>query len=140
MINTYPSHVKPIKDIRKREVEAFFEFVSTADTERAIKARSYHVLGEYTAADFETTSQMFTDAGGSASFAFLGRDVNDQQSIIETVDDAGHEVVLHGHRHVSFGDLDYDTAYSDLSKGLSSIEDETGIRPQGFFAPFKWSC
>ncbi|WP_416841276.1 polysaccharide deacetylase family protein [Haloferax sp. DFSO52] len=126
-----------ISDMKRREVEAFLSFVAGAETDRAVKARSYHILATYDESDFGRVSDLFTDVGATASIAFLGRDVDDQGAYIEMVHDAGHEVTLHGHRHVKFGGLSYDTAYDDLSNGMAAIEDATSITPTGFFAPFK---
>lgn len=124
-------------DRKRREVEAFLSFVAGAETDRAVKARSYHILREFDRADYERVSDLFTEAGATAGFAFLGRDVEDEAEIIEMVDAQGHEAVIHGHRHVKFGDLTYETAHDDLSTGMDAIEDATSISPAGFFAPFK---
>lgn len=130
-------------DIRMRETKAFLSFVAGieetggADYERALDARSYHILADYTNGDFEALSDTLLAADATGSVAFLGRDVEEQAPAIEAVDAAGHEVTLHGHRHVSFGDLPYETAYDDLSTGIAAIEDASGITPTGFFAPFK---
>lgn len=130
-------------DIRLRETKAFLSFVAGIeetegeDYERALDARSYHILADYTNDDFSSLSDALLDADATGSVAFLGRDVDEQAPAIEAVDDAGHEVTLHGHRHVSFGDLSYDTAYDDLSTGMGAIEDASGVTPTGFFAPFK---
>ncbi|WP_332900234.1 polysaccharide deacetylase family protein [Haladaptatus sp. CMSO5] len=126
-----------ISDMKRREVEAFLSFVAGAETERAVKARSYHILATYEQEDFERVSDLFTDVGATAGFAFLGRDVDDQAPSIEMVADRGHEVVLHGHRHVKFGGLSYETAHDDLSQGMAAIEDAASVTPTGFFAPFK---
>jgi peptidoglycan/xylan/chitin deacetylase (PgdA/CDA1 family) len=127
----------PIPDIRKREVAAYFSFVSTAETQRAIDARTYHVLREYDDADFERVLDTFEAHDATASVAFLGRDAEERASIMAAVEDSGHEVVCHGHRHVKFGDLSYETAHDDLSAALDAIEDASGVTPTGFFAPFK---
>ena len=126
-----------IADIRKREVRAYFSFVSTAETDRAIDARTYHVLREYDDGDFERVLGTIEDAGASASVAFLGRDAEERAGITSAVDRRGHEVVCHGHRHVKFGDLSYETARDDLSTAVAAIEDASGVTPTGFFAPFK---
>lgn len=129
--------MEPVHDSRQREVEAFLSFVSNADTERAIRARSFHVLGHFAPDDFRALSDDVRSHGATASFAFLGRDAEEQGAAIADVHSAGHEVVIHGHRHVSFGDLDYDTAYGDLERGMNAIEYYSGVTPSGFFAPFK---
>lgn len=130
---------------RRREVETWFEFVASVnesyDTEagrgRAIAARAYHVLGEFEDEDYHHLSSVLLDAGASGSFVFLGRDIDEQASIIERLDEDGHEVALHGNRHVSWSALDYDTAYEYLVRGFDAIVDATGVIPRGFFAPLK---
>lgn len=125
-----------IADIRKREVTAYFSFVSNADTQRAIDARTYHVLREYDD-DFLKQLDAFEDADTKTSVAFLGRDAEERADVMTAVDDRGHEVVCHGHRHVKFGDLTYETAHDDLSTAVNAIQDASGVTPTGFFAPFK---
>jgi peptidoglycan/xylan/chitin deacetylase (PgdA/CDA1 family) len=126
-----------IPDIATREVEAYFSFVSNAETERAVKARTFHVLRAFDHADFTGVLDTFEAAGATASVAFLGRDADRQAETLTAVEERGHEVVCHGHRHVEFGDLSYETAHDDLSRALEAFEDEAGVTPTGFFAPFK---
>jgi peptidoglycan/xylan/chitin deacetylase (PgdA/CDA1 family) len=126
-----------IEDIRKREVAAYFSFVSNADTQRAIDARTYHVLREYDDEDFYRILDLFEAADAVASVAFLGCNAEERADVMAAVDDRGHEVVCHGHRHVKFGDLSYETAHDDLSAAVSAIRDVSGVTPTGFFAPFK---
>lgn len=120
-----------------REAKAYLSFVAGADSDRAVDARSYHVTRRYDADDFAELSTVLERTGSTAGIAFLGRDATDRANTIERLHDDGHEIVLHGHRHVKFGSLSYETAYDDLATGISSIEDATGIAPSGFFAPFK---
>lgn len=126
-----------ISDIRKREVAAYFSFVSTAETEQAVNARTYHVLREFDDDDFTGVLDTFEAHDTRTSVAFLGRDAEERAAIMATVDSRGHEVVCHGHRHVRFGDLSYETAHDDLSAAVAAIEDASGVTPKGFFAPFK---
>lgn len=126
-----------IADIRKREVAAYFSFVSNADTQRAIDARTYHVLREYDDEDFYRILDLFEEADAAAGVAFLGRDAEERADVMAAVEDRGHEVVCHGHRHVKFEDLSYETAHDDLSAAVNAIEDASDVTPTGFFAPFK---
>jgi peptidoglycan/xylan/chitin deacetylase (PgdA/CDA1 family) len=50
--------------------------------------------------------------------------------------DDGHEIAFHSHRHHTYADLSYETAYDAITTGVSAIENETGITPEGFFVPF----
>lgn len=120
-----------------REAKAYLSFVAAADSDRAVDARSYHVTRHYDADDFAALSTLLARTESTGSVAFLGRDANDRAATIERLRADGHEIVLHGHRHVKFGSLSYDTAHDDLATGLAAIEDATGITPSGFFAPFK---
>ena len=124
-------------DAKTREFETFLSFAAAADSEAALAVRAFHVLAEFRHADFMAVADGLDESGAAASFAFLGRDVERQAETIESVDRAGHEVVLHGHRHVGFASLSYETAMDDLSTGMAAIEDATGITPRGFFAPFR---
>lgn len=126
-----------LSDMKLREAKAYLSFVAGADTERAIDARSYHITRHYDADDFTDLVATLERTGSTASIAFLGRDAEERAGTMSAVYDAGHEIVLHGHRHVKFGELDYDTAHSDLSQGMNAIEDAAGHAPTGFFAPFK---
>lgn len=126
-----------VPEMLEREVRAYFEFVAGAETERAVRARTFHVLRTFDEADFGRVFEAFERADATASVAFLGRDAADQAPVIEAADDRGFEVACHGHRHVRFGDLSYDRAHADLSAAVEAIEGESGVRPTGFFAPFK---
>ncbi|MFB6129445.1 MAG: polysaccharide deacetylase family protein [Salinigranum sp.] len=126
-----------IPDRLRREVEAYFSFVSNAETERAIQARAYHVIRTFDDDDFASVLDVFEAAGATASVDFLGRDAEEQGAIMAAVDERGHEVVCHGQRHTMFGDLTYEEAHDELSTALDAIEDASGVSPNGFSAPFK---
>lgn len=127
-----------VSELRRRETRAFFEFVSEhVTTDDELDTRTFHTLARYTEGDFRDLSRTFLDAGARASVAVLGRDADERADVIEQLHDDGHEITLHGYRHVRCGDLPYDLAHENLSRGLDAVEDATGIRPVGFFAPFK---
>jgi putative ABC transport system ATP-binding protein len=65
----------------------------------------------------------------------LGREADRLAGAIAALDDAGHEIVLHGHRHVACADAGYDLAHENLSRGLAAVEDAAGLTPRGFVAP-----
>ncbi|MDR9380833.1 MAG: polysaccharide deacetylase family protein [Natronomonas sp.] len=126
-----------ISELRQREVETYFNVIARGGSDRLIRARSFHNLGEYTADDFDQVATLLDDADASGSFAFLGRDAARYGNVISRLADAGHEIVLHGHRHVACGDLPYETAHQNLSLGIEAIEDAGGVTPAGFFSPLQ---
>lgn len=129
--------MQDVSELRQREVETYFSVIARGADERTLSARSYHNLGVYEADDFADLSGLLRDVGGGGSFAFLGRDADEQAGIIERLDDDGHEIALHGHRHVACSDLPADLARGNVSTGVAAIEDAAGIRPTGFFAPLQ---
>jgi peptidoglycan/xylan/chitin deacetylase (PgdA/CDA1 family) len=124
-----------VSELRRREVRTYFDVIARGGSERLIDARSFHNLGEFDAADYERLSVMLREAGATSSFSFLGRDADRYADTIAALDDDGHEIVLHGHRHVACDDVGYDLAHQNLSRGLAAIEDAAGVRPRGFIAP-----
>jgi peptidoglycan/xylan/chitin deacetylase (PgdA/CDA1 family) len=129
--------MEDVSELRQREVETYFNVIARGGSERLIRARSFHNLGEYAAADFDRVAALLSDAGGSGSFAFLGRDASRYADTIGRLADEGHEITLHGHRHVACGDLSYETAHENLSAGIEAIEDAAGVTPGGFFPPLQ---
>lgn len=109
-------------------------------TDRSLPERhewkAWFCVAEYERSDFENLSTTLRENDSSGSFAFLGRDAHEQAEIIEALDDDGHEIAFHSHRHHTYGDLSYDEAYDEITTGLAAIEDATGVSPDGFFIPF----
>lgn len=127
--------MQDVSELRLREVRTYFDVIARGGPERRLRARSFHNLGEWEREDYERLSDTLLDAGAAGSFAFLGRDAERYAGTVESLDDAGHEVVLHGHRHVACADVDYDLAHRNLSRGLDAIEDAAGVTPRGFISP-----
>jgi peptidoglycan/xylan/chitin deacetylase (PgdA/CDA1 family) len=127
--------MQDVPALRRREVETYYGVIARGGSDRRLRARSFHCLGEFDDDDYERLSTALLDAGATSSFSFLGRDAERYAATIESLDAAGHEVVLHGHRHVACADLDYDLAYENLSRGLDAIEDAAGVTPRGFISP-----
>lgn len=124
-----------VSELRRREVETYFGVIARGGSERRLRARSFHNLGEWEHEDYEWLSDTLLDADATSSFSFLGRDAEQYADTIGALDDAGHEIVLHGHRHVACADIGYDLAHENLSRGLAAIEDAAGVTPRGFIAP-----
>ena len=124
-----------ISELRRREVETYFDVIARGGSRRLLRARSFHNLGEWEHGDYLRLSDELLDTGATSSFSFLGRDARRYAETIEVLDDAGHEVVLHGYRHVACADIEYDLAHENLSRGLNAIEEAAGVTPRGFIAP-----
>jgi hypothetical protein len=95
--------------------------------------KAWFCVAEYERPDFERVADLLPNGG---SFAFLGRDAEDQADTIRALDDAGQEVAFHSHRHHAYGDLSYEEASDAISTGMAAIEDASGVSPDGFFVPF----
>lgn len=124
-----------IPSMRQREANAWLEFIADAETERALRARIFQTVFEYTLEDVTGVTELFSDAGASAGFAFLGADVGDHADSIAHVHDSEHEVVYHGHRHGRFGDLDYETAREEIAAGKEALDGVTGDEGRGIYIP-----
>lgn len=119
-----------------REFETWLRLFTGGDLPDRHEWKAWFCVAEYERADFASLADTLTDADSAGSFAFLGRDIADQAESINLVDEAGHEIVLHSHRHHGYSDLSYDAAHEAIATGMAAIEDATGITPRGFFPPF----
>jgi ketosteroid isomerase-like protein len=124
-----------VSELRRREVKTYFDVIARGGSERLLRARSFHNLGEWEHEDYRWLSETLREAGATASFSLLGRDAERYAETVECLDDDDHEVVLHGYRHVACADIGYDLAHENLARGLDAIEDATGVTPGGFIAP-----
>ena len=125
-------------DLKRDEIVTFLEFVQIDDEDRKRRARAAQLMANiYDNGYIPELLGLLDEAGATGSFAVLGRDAAEQGSLVNDIADAGHDVVFHGHRHASFGEMDYDTATEHVSTGMEAIEEAAGIRPTGFFVPFK---
>ena len=129
--------MQTVHELRRREVETYFRVVAERGADAGVDAFAFHNLGVYDEADFAALSDALVGAGAGASFAFLGRDADEQADAIETIDEAGHDVVLHGQRHVGCADLPRSLARENVDRGLGAIEAASGVAPSGFFAPLQ---
>jgi len=127
--------MQPVPELRRREVETYLEVVAERGADVGVEAFAFHNLGVFDAADYATLVDALDAAEATASFAFLGRDADQRAASIERVAASGHEVVLHGQRHVACGDLPASLARENVESGIASVEAATGVRPTTFFAP-----
>ncbi|MFO7927609.1 MAG: polysaccharide deacetylase family protein [Halobacteriota archaeon] len=119
-----------------REFETWLSLFTDGPIPDEHRWRAWFCVAEYELEDFEALSETLADNGASGSFAFLGRDADEQAEIIDTLDTEGHEIAFHSHRHHTYADLSYDDAHDAITTGLAAIEDATRITPTGFFVPF----
>ena len=127
--------MEDVSELRRREVKTYFDVIARGGSDRLLRARSFHNLGEWDHDDYGWLSELLLANGATSSFSFLGREAERYAETIATLDEAGHEIVLHGYRHVACADVDYDLAHENLSRGLAAIEDASGVTPPGFIAP-----
>ena len=73
--------------------------------------------------------------GVRGTFFVVGELAAEHPDLIAAIAGAGHEVGLHGWRHVPLDKLTPDELRSDLRRGKAAIEDATGVPVLGFRAP-----
>ena len=129
--------MEPVAELRQRETETYLRVVAERGPDADVAGFAFHNLGVYDEADFATLSDVLVGADAGASFAFLGRDADEQAGIVESVRADGHDVVLHGQRHVACHDLPRSLARENVDRGLAAIEATSGVTPSGFFAPLQ---
>ncbi|WP_254525835.1 polysaccharide deacetylase family protein [Natrinema caseinilyticum] len=120
-----------------REFETWLSLFTDGEFPDRHRWKAWFCVAEYELEDFERVSALLRENDATGSFAFLGRDAEEQADIIETLDDDGHEITFHSHRHHAYGDLSYESAHDAITTGVGAIEDATGITPNGFFVPFR---
>ncbi|MFB6312219.1 MAG: polysaccharide deacetylase family protein [Salinirussus sp.] len=124
-----------VPPLRQLEAEYYFGVLAAGDGGRRLSARAFHTLAEMGAADYERLAAELEEADATASVLFLGRDADRYGATMADLAAAGHEVVLHGHRHVATDGVDRDLLHSNLTQGLAAIEDAAGITPRGYVPP-----
>ncbi|UWG46378.1 Peptidoglycan/xylan/chitin deacetylase, PgdA/CDA1 family [Halanaeroarchaeum sp. HSR-CO] len=128
--------MKDVSDLRQREVETYFEVIAEkGQNDRLRTARAFHNLGEWTHDDYVRLADRLAAEGATSSFSFLGREAERFADTIAYLDDAGHEIVLHGHRHLACETIEYDLVRENLTRGYEAIEAAAGVTPEGFIAP-----
>lgn len=75
------------------------------------------------------------DVGARATFFVVGELGEVCPDLIRDIAAAGHEIGLHGLRHVALGEVGRGRLYDDLLRGRGIIEDIAGISVSGFRAP-----
>lgn len=128
--------MEPVPEALRREVNTFLSFVANAESARAIDARTFHVTASYAEDDFIALAKRLEAHDVRASFSFLARDLDELGGAVEAVHAAGHEIVVHGYRHTSFGDVPYTIAHEELSQAIGAFEETIGTAPSGLHVAF----
>lgn len=69
------------------------------------------------------------------TFFVVGQEGERHPDLVAEIAAAGHEVALHGHRHVPVGSLAPDELAADLRRGREVLEQASGTQVVGFRAP-----
>ncbi|PTL59907.1 polysaccharide deacetylase family protein [Paraconexibacter algicola] len=69
------------------------------------------------------------------TFFVVGELAESHPQMVQRVRDAGHELALHGYKHVPLTRLDARSFAEDLRRGRGSIEDAAGVAVEGYRAP-----
>ncbi len=73
--------------------------------------------------------------GIRGTFFVVGEEAERHPDLVADIAAAGHEVALHGHRHVPVGSLSPDELRADLRRGREVLEQASGTAVVGFRAP-----
>lgn len=125
-----------VEENKLKEFETWLSLLTDRTLPERHEWKAWFCVAEYEQSDFKKISSMLQENGSSASFAFLGRDAVEHAEIIQMLNDDGHEIAFHSHRHHTYADLSYEQAHEAITAGVSAIEDAAGITPNGFFVPF----
>ena len=93
--------------------------------------------------DVEASTQLILEElaryQARAVFFVVGRMVEEHPQVVRVMAEAGHEIGLHGYNHDNLARYDHEavTRLADnLAKIGSLVQEITGVRPQGFRAPY----
>lgn len=79
--------------------------------------------------------------GARGTVFVVGQLAAEQPDLVREIADAGHEIALHGYRHVPIEDLGQASFADELRRGKSLLEDLTGAPVDGYRAPiFSLTC
>jgi peptidoglycan-N-acetylglucosamine deacetylase len=74
--------------------------------------------------------------GARATFFLVGEQVRKQPAVARAIVDAGHEIALHGDRHVLLLRRRVVSFAADLDRGSASIAEATGVVPTLYRPPY----
>jgi peptidoglycan-N-acetylglucosamine deacetylase len=83
----------------------------------------------------ERFAEFMDEVGARGTFFVVGELAHSNPSLIRDLAGAGHEIALHGLRHVTLGDTGPAKLRDELVRGRALLEDLTGRAVTGFRAP-----
>ncbi len=83
----------------------------------------------------EAFAAFLEDAGAPCTFFVVGELAAAHPGLIRDLAAAGHEIALHGLRHVTLGEIGPGRLQDELTRGRTLLEDLTGRAVSGFRAP-----
>jgi polysaccharide deacetylase family protein (PEP-CTERM system associated) len=75
------------------------------------------------------------ERGISTTVFIVGEIARSHPSLVRRVADGGHEIGLHGLRHVTLGDVGKSRLRAELEEGRALLQDAAGVPVRGFRAP-----
>lgn len=84
----------------------------------------------------ECIESIFDQAGVRCTFFTLGRTAERYPNWIRRLQAAGHEIASHGYGHELLYNLTPASFREDIRRSLDAIAGITGLRPQGYRAPY----
>jgi polysaccharide deacetylase family protein (PEP-CTERM system associated) len=96
--------------------------VSIPPTERVLK-------------NTDAVLELFAEQGVKGTFFVLGQVAECYPGLIKKIDEAGHEIGVHGYDHYQFFKMDYQTAFDQLDRARKLLQDLTGQEILGHRAP-----
>ncbi len=80
--------------------------------------------------------EILAERGARATFFLVGEQVERRPAVAREIAAAGHEIALHGHRHVLLLRRTVSQLGADLDRAVAVIEDATGLSPTVYRPPY----
>jgi polysaccharide deacetylase family protein (PEP-CTERM system associated) len=79
--------------------------------------------------------ELLAEHGARGTFFIVGELAEAEPALVRTIASAGHEIALHGYRHVPLPQLDPATFRTETARGRAVLEDLGGAAVVGYRAP-----
>jgi polysaccharide deacetylase family protein (PEP-CTERM system associated) len=79
--------------------------------------------------------ELLAELGAHGTFFVVGEFAEGEPALVKTIAAAGHEVALHGYRHVPLPNLSPETFRSETARGRDVLQDLCGVAVSGYRAP-----
>ena len=79
--------------------------------------------------------ELLAELGARGTFFVVGEFAEGEPALVKTIAAAGHEVALHGYRHVPLPNLSPATFRSETARGRDVLQDLCGVAVSGYRAP-----